>query len=228
MILTDFSQVMSKAISHKSKIDNAKMDYEDNLIRIEEKGDELYQLSDLQKTMEMSYACLERLINTESERFIKRVEGLVSFGLETIFFDEEYSCEIRLDSSNNATIHLVTKDDEGNRICPNIKDGVGGGIRTVVGIMLQVFFIFHTRSEPILFVDEGFSQLSDIYLPRLFAFLRELADKEDMKVVLITHDERIVPYADRVYKVDRGMSFLLAGDALEEVKELNRLEEGSD
>lgn len=223
----DFSQVMNKAISHKALVDNTLVEYKDNLVIIKEKEEEMETLSNIQKNMEMSYVCLEKLINAESERFIKRVEGLISFGLKTIFFDEEYSCEIRLDN-NSASIHLITEDDEGNKISPNIRDGVGGGIRTVVGLMLQIFFIFHTRSEPILFVDEGFSQLSDIYLPRLFAFLRELAEKEDMKVVLITHDERIVPYADKVYKVDKGKSFLILGDELEEMAEKDRMEEGSE
>lgn len=202
----DFSQILNRAISHKSVVDNTRIDYRDNELKIKELKKQVETLSQLQKDSEVAYNYLEKLINLKSEKFIRRIEGLITYGLKSIFFDEDYSCEIRIDKNSAASIHLVTTDDEGNKITPNIRDAVGGGVRTVIGLLIQFFTIFHTGAEPILFVDEGFSEVSDLYIPRLMAFIKEMADKKDMKVVLITHDDRLKTYADAVYKVEDGVT----------------------
>ena len=99
-------------------------------------------------------------------------------------------------------------DDNGNRISPDIKD-CGGGIRTVVGLLLQIFFLFHYNVEKILIIDEGLSQVSSEYLPNLFGLVDALAKKNHLKVLLITHDSRMTEYASRQYIVDGNSAKLI-------------------
>ena len=60
--------------------------------------------------------------------------------------------------------------------------------------------------EPILFVDEGFSQVSSQYLPNLFSIIQEVTKKNGLKLLLVTHDTRILKYADRRYEIQNGIA----------------------
>lgn len=71
---------------------------------------------------------------------------------------------------------------------------------------MQIFFIVHYELEPILFVDEGFSQVSSQYLPNLFSIIQEVTKKNGLKLLLVTHDTRILKYADRRYEIQNGIA----------------------
>ena len=71
---------------------------------------------------------------------------------------------------------------------------------------MQIFFIVHYELEAILFVDEGFSQVSSQYLPNLFSIIQEVTKKNGLKLLLVTHDTRILKYADRRYEIQNGIA----------------------
>lgn len=206
--MIDFRPVFNRAIAHKSKLDNYRKDYADNLGKIDKLAGELGYLNALYKDTEYAYTYLEKLINLESNKFIRKIQDLITFALKIIFYDCDYSCDIRVTDKNNATIHLVYEDEDGNVVDPNIKS-CGMGIRTVVGVVLQTFFIMHYGAEPIIFVDEGFSAISSSYMPYFMAFLDELVEQKDLKLLLVTHDSRLEAYAKKIYKIDKGRSILV-------------------
>ncbi len=208
----DVASMLNSAISYKSKVESMMANYEENLDKIKTHEDQLSSLSDTYKNLEVGYAYLEKLINDESEKFIREVESLLTVALQAIFTDKNYECYIKTDKESTASIHIKYTDEEGNLICPNIRKGVGGGIRTIVGFLLQVFFILQYNAERIIFVDEGFYALSEEYLPNFLDFVQQLIDNKGFKILLITHDrDRILPFADKVYRIDDGRSVLIKG-----------------
>lgn len=201
--MRDFSDVVRSAISHKATLDSSRRDVKDNSILIEKKEKELQELNELYRITKQSHSYLDVLVKEESGKFIKRLNDILDYGVKTIFDDCDYSIEIRVSDNDKATIHLVYEDEDGNKLDPNIQS-VGGGIRTIVGFLLQVFYIYHYRVEPIIFVDEGFSQISSQYIGNFFSLIKELASKNNLKVLLITHDERFIRYADKRYIIQDG------------------------
>lgn len=204
----DFSNIMNKVIAHKSKIENVEKDYHDNLLKIERYKKELDIANELYKRTELGYSYLEKIINIESEKFIKKIRDLITYGLSVIFFDRDYKCDIKVEG-NNASIRLIYTDEDGNIVNTDIRDGVGDGVRTVIGTILLIFFLYHYKVEPIYFVDEGFYAISEKYLPYFVAFLKQVCKENGLKIMLITHDQRIMPYADKVYKISNGKSHLI-------------------
>ena len=187
---------------HKGLIDGTQQDIlriRDDL-KITEK--ELQQLQVLHANMDWCYRYLDALVKSESNRFIKQLEELLNFGVKTIFDDRDYSVEIVTEENNRASIHLKYMDEDGNMISPDVRDSVGGGIKTVIAILLNIFFLFQYGITKLLILDEALSQLSSEYLPNLFGLLDELAKKNGLKLLLITHDDRMTEYASQQYIVE--------------------------
>ena len=202
--MNSIEEMLQRSISHKAKLDASRKDVKDNNIMISEKSKELKNLNELSRITKYSCNYLDTLIKEESGKFIKKLNAILDYGVKTIFFDCDYSVEIRVSDKDKATIHLVYDDtDTGVKLEPDIKN-CGGGIRTAISTLMQVFYILYFRTEPILFVDEGFSQLSDIYVPRMFGLLNELALKNNFRLLLITHDQRFIQYANKRYEIKNG------------------------
>lgn len=220
--MLDIDDMLQKAISHKATLDTYRRDVQVNSAVISNKQQELKRLSELSRITKWSCNYLDELIKEESGKFIKRLNGILDYGVKTIFYDRNYSIEVRVSDNDKATIHLVYDDpDTGVKLEPDIKN-CGGGIRTVVGSLAQIFFILFYHTEPILFVDEGFSQVSSQYIPGFFGLLHELAVKNNFRVLLITHDDRFLSYADRRYEVRDGHAVLInigkSGDDVDSVE----------
>lgn len=201
----EFNEVVRKAIAHKATLDSSRKDIKDNTIIIQRRQKELDELNSLYKVTKEAQAYLDTLVKEESGKFIKRLNDILDYGVKTIFYDCDYSIEIRTTDDSKITIHLVYDDDEGNHISPDIRT-CGGGIRTVCGILMQIVMISHYRVEPIIFCDESLSQVSTEYLPNLMQLLKELAIQNNFKVLLITHDNRMLPYADKRYIIENHVS----------------------
>ena len=53
-------------------------------------------------------------------------------------------------------------------------------------------------------LDEAYSNISKNYISDFFDFLSKLCEKLQFTLILITHDERFIEYADRVYEISNG------------------------
>ena len=198
------NSLMDRALRHMARVEVAERDIKDNKILIEEYTKKLQKETKNLEDTKLAYEYLDEIVKEESGRFIRRLNEILDYGVKTIFDDCEYSIDIRSDEGK-ITIHLVYQDEDGNTLSPDIQV-CGGGIRSVVGILLQVFFIFHYRTYPVLFIDEGMSQISSSYIPNVMDLLNELADNNNLKIVLVTHDPRFMGYAKRRYVIEDGMS----------------------
>jgi ABC-type nitrate/sulfonate/bicarbonate transport system ATPase subunit len=74
-------------------------------------------------------------------------------------------------------------------------------VAAVAGFLLQaVLVLLLPNTTPLLFLDESFSQVSEEYRPALSQFIRELTERTELQVVLVTHSDEFVTDADRVYR----------------------------
>ena len=201
--MIEFRTTMDRVISFQSVIESVKRDYLKNKKEIEDKTEDLETLNTLIVNTQAGYSYLETLINEESTKFINRLQDLISYGISTIFYDKEYSCDISLEN-NQAVIYIIEKIEQEDGSVLTVKSDIkknGMGIRTVVGCILQFFFILHYDAYPVLFVDEGFSAVSNNRMPYFMSFLLEFCNTNGLRVLLVTHDPRIVEYATQVYEV---------------------------
>ena len=154
--------------------------------------------------LEKSKPYIDDLIDKFSETSLKRLEELLTLGVSRIFQDRDYRVEIKVSekrSSKCAELYLI---DGGHAFM--MRDScVAGGILVVVGFLIQVFYVANLDVSKTLFLDEALSNISTQYLDNFFSFVKELSEQIGLTVILITHDNRFLEYADRIYKVNNGV-----------------------
>lgn len=202
----NYQEYFNKAITGKSSIEmlldqhnQTKMDYE-NL------SNELKELIKKEHNYELAVDLMKKLAEGMSKSQISHLEVLINSALSTIFYDRQYSVELiitELRNTNNLQIILNEVIDDGSVIKTKLEDN-GFGVKSVIGFILQVYFIIYYKQYPILFLDEAFTQLSKQYLPYLKSLISDLANKYGFTFVLVTHDRDIMELADRTYIVEKG------------------------
>lgn len=137
------------------------------------------------------------------EESIGALKETLNAALRYIIYDKNYNCNLILDDKRGTkTLELTLVDlDEDFEV--DLKDGAGQGIRTIVSFILKAYYLINKGSR-VLLLDEKYSALSEHYVPRFFEFLKNMAEAKNMIVVMITHDNRFMDYADNIYMVNMG------------------------
>lgn len=131
----------------------------------------------------------------------KRIEALVTYGLQTIF-DESITFHVNSEQKSNRTeVSFSLRSMMGEEVVETpILDARGGGVAAVIGFLLRLIVKLLREERPLLVLDETFAQLSAEYEPRLAEFLRELVDRTGVQIVMVTHSTAFTDSADVVYR----------------------------
>lgn len=144
---------------------------------------------------------LETYSEDEQEALRRRVEGLVSRGLQVIFGDDYgFRVEVGQERGQAAMWFRVTSGS-GER---DPLQSHGGGVVNVVSFVLRVVVAALTPGlSKTLILDEPFAQLSQEFLEPMGAFLRELVDATGLQLVVVSHEPEIAAIADRAYRLSK-------------------------
>ena len=207
MLEERYEDLKLKSIKLKAQVQQSYQVAKDNKLQYEEMKK---KLEDEQKSLLVqgnAINVLKEIVDKMSQQHIERIVDLVTYALNTIFYDKNYSVEVILGDKRNsktAEFQLVERT-ETEVIRSSFNDGIGGGIVAIVGCILQVYYIGMLNLAPIIFIDEGFSQVSSQYIESLLQFIEELANMKKFIFVLVTHDTRLMYRAVQTYEVENGV-----------------------
>lgn len=205
-MLENYSQYFNKAIQVKSNTELLMKQYEQAKLDKEKLSDDLRNTIKKEKTYEEAVDLMKKIVESMSTSQIEHLQNLINSALETIFFDRQYSVDLvvtELRNTNNLQILLSETNEDGTVVKTKLADN-GYGVKSIIGFILQVYFIIYHKEYPVLFLDEAFGTLSSQYVPYLKVLMDELAKKYSFIFVLITHDTRFMDVADKTYLVDKG------------------------
>ena len=209
----EYQYYFNKAITKKSNIEMLKSQYEMTKQEKEEASLNLKELISKENKYEKAVELMKKIIEGMSQSQINHLEELLNSALETIFFDRKYFVELQvteLRNTNNLKIILNEITDDGQLLKTDLEDN-GYGVKSIIGFILQVYFILYYKQYPIMFMDEAMTQLSKQYLPYFKSLINDLAEKYGFIFVLVTHDRDIMDLSDRTYFVDKGKVTLYNG-----------------
>lgn len=138
---------------------------------------------------------------------IGTLEDTLNTALQYIIFDKDYSVKLELEDGRVGKALNISLVDNKEGFTVDLFDSVGNGIRTIISFVLKVYYLLNEGSK-ILFLDEKYSALSAQYVPLFFEFMKRMTEEKDFIIVMVTHDERFMDYADRTYRINDGVVVL--------------------
>lgn len=205
MTIDNFETYFNLALAKKQEYDTMLNILNESYSQKQEYEDKLKDILDKHKIYEDAIGYLKEIIELISRQHIDHIEKLLNSAISTIFFDKNYSIKMEVSEfrNNNAlNIYLVETTDEGE-IITDIKNN-GFGIQSIVGFVLQVYFILYHKLYPILIMDEAMSNLSQQYIPYFKELVDLLSNTYNFRFVLVAHDPRFIDIADYKYEVRNG------------------------
>lgn len=135
------------------------------------------------------------------ERSIVELKEVLNSALSYVFYDEDYKVDIELTDKRGKSLNIRLYQNDKP---VNLKRGTGMGVKTVISAVLHVYYL-QCKNSKILMLDEAYSAVSVEYIDRFFEFLHQMCEKLGFKIILITHDERMLKYGDKKYRIDKGV-----------------------
>lgn len=169
--------------------------------------DNLLDLDRKLKGVQESRQYYKKAIDIVYERSIQELKDVINSALNYIFTDKSLEVDIELSDKRGKSLTFVIKNN-GKKV--NLKRGMGMGVKCVISCILHIYYL-QCKDSKILMLDEAYSNISKNYIANFFDFISRLCDKLGFIVILITHDERFIEYANRVYEVSNGRVSLLKG-----------------
>lgn len=202
----NYQYYFNQAITKKSNIEMLKSQHEATIRDKEQSSLDLKNLITKENKYEKAVDLMKKIIEGMSQSQINHLEELINSALETIFFDRKYFVELQvteLRNTNNLQIILNEITEDGQLLKTDL-DANGYGVKSIIGWVLQIYFILYYHQYPIMFMDEAMTQLSKQYLPYFKSLINDLAEKYGFIFVLVTHDRDIMDLSDRTYFVEKG------------------------
>lgn len=211
MLLEEYESLYNTALQIKSTYETLEAQLEQTKQQKQNYTNQMQQKFQEMATYETAIDYMKKLIDTLSRTHIDHLEKLLNSAVSTIFYDRDYRIEFEVSeyrNNNNLTIYLIETLEDGTEVKTDIQNN-GFGVKTIVGFILQIYFILYHKQSPILIIDEGFSALSTQYIEHFRQLIQSLTKEYGFIFILVSHDPRFNDLADRTYEVKNGEMRLL-------------------
>lgn len=176
--------------------------------RAEELTGEVERLKIEIASLEKAAAALTTIGEERQREAQEQIELLVTQGLQKIFGPQLSFKVVQSVKGRTPIVEflIVTTMPDGSARETDILNAMGGGVSAITGFLLRLVVLLLDKSSTrrILVLDETFAHVSDTYLPALAEFLREIVDKANMQIIMVTHQEHFTSVADKAYRFQLG------------------------
>lgn len=176
---------------------------------IQQEKDLTETISNLKKDIDRDVkasAVLKHLLDTMVKDEIERMAGLITYGLKTIFDDQDLMFLPEITKKNNKiNIELKTRNGD-------IEGGYkafGGSVAVIESFLLRILCLLKKKNAKLMVLDETFSAVGEEYIANTGKLIRELSKKIGLDVLLVTHQKEFQHNADNVYKVRESKNGLI-------------------
>lgn len=145
---------------------------------------------------------LTSFVEEAQQQMQVQIELLVTHALHSIFGDDMTFRLVPATKGKQSTLDFVVESNmSGIPVITPVMDARGGGVAAVIGFILRlVVIMLSPTASRLIVLDESFAQVSEEYEGRVAEFLRELADKAGVQVLMVTHSTAYTDVADKCYR----------------------------
>jgi len=195
---------MASVAELRSKVDQIEGFYK--ALKNQEK-DLISEIDGLKKEIDIltkTSAVLKHLLDMMITDEITRMAGLITYGLKTVFDDQNLVFLPRV-KRKNEKVHIELK---------TINDGIegelksfGGSVAVIESLLLRILCMLKKKYARLLILDETFSAIGSTvgseYITNTCKLIAELCSKLGLDVLLVTWQEEFKNNADHVYNIKK-------------------------
>ena len=152
--------------------------------------------------IEEGQVVVRKIMGWLAERGVRALEKMLEDGLNMVFLDSQCQVKIELDDKRDYKV-MNTLLLEGDLTC-NIKDSVGEGVKSVISLLYQIYYIVNSGGLRFLLLDECLSTIHPDEMENLFRLFKVFHDKLGFNFLLVTHTKKVIKLADAVYRIENG------------------------
>lgn len=173
------------------------------IAQLDETSRECKELEETNKVL-ISVLLLLEQCNIAARDFVKvEVEQLVTQGLRSIFEDDTIQFNIEFITKRNQieAEFTLSREEDKTRIQGDILSTYGGGVVDVISISLRIIIMQLMKVKGPLILDEPGKNISAQFISAFGKFLTEVSNTFDRQIVMITHNSKLVEFANNIIEV---------------------------
>ena len=183
---------LEAAIAYRTLCKNKGIQYQKDL-KIQKKK---------QKDIESAISFLQFIAKETQQNIEKRLSEIVTSALQTVYPEEDYEFRIKFVEKRNSTECQLLFAKDGDEFRP--LEESGGGPIDIAALALLVSFIKLEKKRPLIITDEPFKNVSKQKLPIAVQLLKNICEKLDFQIIMVTHFDEIIKFSDKSFKVVKG------------------------
>ena len=171
--------------------------------RGKELAEDIARLSHEIDVTDKAVLVLNSITDEQQDAAYRQIEDLLTRGVQSIF-GKDYSFHvIKYERNHRPEVKFAVRSpiEGGHVIEASIMDACGGGVASVIGVLLRVVFLVlqHRNRDQPLILDESVAHLSADHLAAFGEFLKELVEITGIQVIFVTQQREFAVYADKIY-----------------------------
>lgn len=139
----------------------------------------------------------KHLLNKYVYEYAESFSQIVTEGLQSIYHDQDVRFDIEVEQKRGKVHANFVIEENGVRASP--LDAFGGGVTSVVSMLLRILVLLKANKARYLILDESLAALSDEYVEPCGDLLRKLCSELGVNVLLVTHNQDFVDQSDNAY-----------------------------
>lgn len=154
----------------------------------------------LQKYQEQAHEILKQVGLETQQQLVYHISDVTSVALGSVF-DEPYTVKLDFVERRGKTECDILFEKNGFPYDPLTASG--GGVADLASFALRIasWSMKVPMTRPIIILDEPFKHLDKTMHPRASEMIKMLSDKLGIQFLIITHEQSMGTYADRVFEV---------------------------
>lgn len=197
------SQLVKETLSNRQK-ELARKQAENDLLNRQISGmeEQILKLTEGLQTGQEALAFLEDLANSRRGAMKGKIEKVITEALQLIY-GPSYGIELTYSMKNNRScldIEMV-RDTPAGKVKRDM-DGFGGGVSDTISVPLRLMVLMGSKqTDKVCILDECWKHMDMERIELVGKFLRLLADKLGIQIIMCSHHEKIRDFADRTFEV---------------------------
>jgi ABC-type iron transport system FetAB ATPase subunit len=153
---------------------------------------------------------LKHLLDNMVKDEISKMAGLVTYGLKTIFDDQNLTFAPKIVKKNEKIhIELKTRDGAPGFFIEGEFESFGGSVAVIESFLMRILCLIKKKLARLMLLDETFAAVGQDYIPNTSRLISQLSKKLGVDILLVTHQNEFQNNADNVYRVKESSNGLL-------------------